>query len=209
MSPGTTTRRDGRLLRGIVAESSRLARAIDNILHLASIDAGTLRPDFDWCDPVALLRAAVADVDQALSPADRVTLSLSGGCYGRRPWDGDLAPCVRHQDLAHWRRRLRVFSRTAPGLSRTWSRGWAYGFVLWAALEAASAFASLSLRSASPCSAVTLLSRWRSWCSRAGTLALTDCHGVRWQRGPAAPSPIFFEAGPVPLHLWARTASPA
>ena len=25
-----------------------------------------------------------------------------------RPWDGDLAPCVRHQDLAHWRRRLRA-----------------------------------------------------------------------------------------------------
>jgi signal transduction histidine kinase len=66
-----------RLLRGIVAESSRLARAIDNILHLASIDAGTLRPEFDWCDPVALLRAVVADVDQALSPADRVTLGLS------------------------------------------------------------------------------------------------------------------------------------
>ena len=66
-----------RLLKGIVAESSRLARAIDNILHLASIDAGTVRPDFDWCDPAALLRAVVTDLDQALSPADRVTLSLS------------------------------------------------------------------------------------------------------------------------------------
>ena len=66
-----------RLLKGIVAESSRLARAVDNILHLASIDAGTLRPDFDWCDPAALLHAVIAEVDQALSPSDRVTLSLS------------------------------------------------------------------------------------------------------------------------------------
>ncbi len=66
-----------RLLKGIVAESSRLARAVDNILHLASIEAGTLRPDFDWCDPAALLHAVIAGVDQALSPSDRVTLSLS------------------------------------------------------------------------------------------------------------------------------------
>ena len=66
-----------RLLKGIVAESSRLARAVDNILHLASIDAGTLRPNFDWCDPAALLRAVIGEVDQALSPSDRVTLSLS------------------------------------------------------------------------------------------------------------------------------------
>ncbi len=66
-----------RLLKGIVAESSRLARAVDNILHLASIDAGTLRPNFDWCDPAALLRAVMGEVDQALSPSDRVTLSLS------------------------------------------------------------------------------------------------------------------------------------
>jgi signal transduction histidine kinase len=66
-----------RLLKGIVAESSRLARAVDNILHLASIEAGTLRPDFDWCDPAALLHAVIAEVDQGLSPSDRVTLSLS------------------------------------------------------------------------------------------------------------------------------------
>lgn len=66
-----------RLLKGIVAESSRLARAVDNILHLASIDAGTLRPDFHWCDPAALLRSVTGEVDQALSPSDRVTLSLS------------------------------------------------------------------------------------------------------------------------------------
>ncbi len=66
-----------RLLKGIVAESSRLARAVDNILHLASIDAGTMRPNFDWCDPVALLRAVMGEVDQALSPSDRVTLSFS------------------------------------------------------------------------------------------------------------------------------------
>jgi K+-sensing histidine kinase KdpD len=36
-----------------------------------------LMPNFDWCDPGALLRAVVGEVDQALSPSDRVTLSLS------------------------------------------------------------------------------------------------------------------------------------
>jgi His Kinase A (phospho-acceptor) domain/Histidine kinase-, DNA gyrase B-, and HSP90-like ATPase len=66
-----------RLLKAIVAESSRLARAVDNILHLASIEAGTLRPDFDWCEPAALLHTVIAGVDQALSPSDRVTLRLS------------------------------------------------------------------------------------------------------------------------------------
>lgn len=66
-----------RLLKGIVAESSRLARAVDNFLHLASIDAGTLRPDFDWCDPAVLLHAVVAEVDQTLFPSERVTLRLS------------------------------------------------------------------------------------------------------------------------------------
>ncbi len=42
---------ENRLLRGIVSESARLARTVDNILTLASISAWTLRPDFGHNPP--------------------------------------------------------------------------------------------------------------------------------------------------------------
>ncbi len=64
----------------IASESSRLVRAVDNILNLAAMGAGTLRPDFASCDPSAVLQAAVAAIDPELSPGDRldVTVALPG-----------------------------------------------------------------------------------------------------------------------------------
>jgi signal transduction histidine kinase len=56
-----------RLLAGIVDQSHRLARAIDNVLDLAAIQAGSLRPDFDWCDVAAVVRAAAAVVEAGFS----------------------------------------------------------------------------------------------------------------------------------------------
>jgi signal transduction histidine kinase len=80
---------EDRLLRGIVGESLRLARAVDNILLLASMSSGTLRPDFDWCEPSAVIRAAVAKVDDGLSPHGRVDVILEPsdiGAPARRLW---------------------------------------------------------------------------------------------------------------------------
>jgi signal transduction histidine kinase len=56
-----------RLLAGIVDQSHRLARAIDNVLDLAAMQAGSLRPDLDWCDVVEVVRAATATVESAFS----------------------------------------------------------------------------------------------------------------------------------------------
>jgi signal transduction histidine kinase len=55
-----------RLLSGIVNESQRLARVVDNVLSLALMCEGTLEPAFDWCDPIHLIQAAVDQVDPAL-----------------------------------------------------------------------------------------------------------------------------------------------
>jgi signal transduction histidine kinase len=55
-----------RLLSGIVNESQRLARVVDNVLSLALMTGGTLKPAFDWCDPFELISAAVDHVDPAL-----------------------------------------------------------------------------------------------------------------------------------------------
>jgi signal transduction histidine kinase len=65
-----------RLLRGIVEESQRLARAIDNVLDLAAMQSGSLRPDFAWCDPAALADAAVKAVCGVPLP---VTLAAADG----------------------------------------------------------------------------------------------------------------------------------
>jgi signal transduction histidine kinase len=64
-----------RLLSGIVNESQRLARVVDNVLSLALMTEGTLEPAFDWCDPIQLISAAVDQVDPALDLAYRVHIS--------------------------------------------------------------------------------------------------------------------------------------
>ena len=130
-------------MKGTVAESSRLARAVDNILHLASIEAGTLRPDFNWCDPAALLHAVIAGVDQALSPSGRVTLSLSfpdpsgpSGLIwadhvllGPRRWPmSSTTPCAttrpppawpwpRPSRMSSWSSRSSTTAEPCPGMS--------------------------------------------------------------------------------------------
>jgi signal transduction histidine kinase len=64
-----------RLLSGIVNESQRLARVVDNVLSLALMTGGTLEPAFDWCDPVQLISAAVDHVDPALELPYRVHIT--------------------------------------------------------------------------------------------------------------------------------------
>jgi signal transduction histidine kinase len=64
-----------RLLSGIVNESQRLARVVDNVLSLALLSEGTLEPDFDWCSPVQLVSAAVDHVDPALDLGYRVHIT--------------------------------------------------------------------------------------------------------------------------------------
>jgi signal transduction histidine kinase len=65
-----------RFLRGIVLESARLTRVVDNILNLASMSNGTLRPDFDWCDPAEVIRGAVAEVDWDLGPERHIDVTI-------------------------------------------------------------------------------------------------------------------------------------
>jgi K+-sensing histidine kinase KdpD len=64
-----------RLLSGIVNESQRLARVVDNVLSLALMTEGTLEPAFDWCDPAQLISAAIDQVDPALELPYRVRIS--------------------------------------------------------------------------------------------------------------------------------------
>jgi signal transduction histidine kinase len=71
-----TADEEQRLLAGIVDQSHRLARAIDNILDLAAIQAGALRPDYDWCNVGGVVRAAVAQVEAAF--AQHVEVGIDG-----------------------------------------------------------------------------------------------------------------------------------
>jgi signal transduction histidine kinase len=64
-----------RLLSGIVNESQRLARVVDNVLNLALMTEGTLAPVFDWCDPVQLISVAIDQVDPALDLPNRVHIT--------------------------------------------------------------------------------------------------------------------------------------
>ena len=64
-----------RLLSGILNESQRLARVVDNVLSLALMSEGTLEPTFDWCDPTQLLSAAVDHVDPALGLRNRMHIT--------------------------------------------------------------------------------------------------------------------------------------
>jgi signal transduction histidine kinase len=78
-----------RLLSGIVNESQRLARVVDNVLSLALMTEGTLEPVFDWCDPIQLIDAAVDQVDPALDLPYRLHIASD------LPDDGSHAHLIR------------------------------------------------------------------------------------------------------------------
>lgn len=76
--PGGAAPAPGRsVLQSMVAESGRLARAVDNVLDLASIDSAALRPDFAWCNPAAILEAAVTGIQPGLAGQDRIDATLA------------------------------------------------------------------------------------------------------------------------------------
>jgi hypothetical protein len=66
-----------RLRRGVVTDPVRFDRVVDNLAHLSALAERRLRPEFDWCDPVLLLRAALADVDGSLAAPRRVRLDVA------------------------------------------------------------------------------------------------------------------------------------
>jgi signal transduction histidine kinase len=66
-----------RLIATINNESVRLAQILDNVLCLSLLEAGRLEPSLDYCDPAALVRAAVNRVDPALRLGERIVVSVS------------------------------------------------------------------------------------------------------------------------------------
>lgn len=64
------------LLSGIVSESARLARVVENVLSLALMTDGSLQPDFDWCNLESILRAAIAHVEPGLGLMARMDVVI-------------------------------------------------------------------------------------------------------------------------------------
>ena len=63
----------GELAAGIVQESRRLARLVDQLLDLSRLEAGTAEPREDWCSLEEVIRAAAEDT----GAPDRVRLAIA------------------------------------------------------------------------------------------------------------------------------------
>jgi two-component system, OmpR family, sensor histidine kinase KdpD len=72
-SPALEDGERGELAAGIVHESRRLARLVDQLLDLSRLEAGAAEPREDWCSLLEVIRAAVEDT----GAPERVQLAIA------------------------------------------------------------------------------------------------------------------------------------
>ena len=75
MQPDVTWDRESqqRFLDRIAAESARLGRLVDDLLDFSAIESGTMRLQWDWCDILLVIEAAIA----CLPPASAASVELA------------------------------------------------------------------------------------------------------------------------------------
>jgi len=75
MQPDVTWDRESqqRFLDRIAAESARLGRLVDDLLDFSAIESGTMRLQWDWCDILLMVEAAIA----CLPPSSAASVELA------------------------------------------------------------------------------------------------------------------------------------
>jgi len=75
MQPDVTWDRESqqRFLDRIAAESARLGRLVDDLLDFSAIESGTMRLQWDWCDILLMVEAAIA----CLPPSSAASVELT------------------------------------------------------------------------------------------------------------------------------------
>jgi signal transduction histidine kinase len=75
LQPDVTWDRESqqRFLDRIAAESARLGRLVDDLLDFSAIESGTMRLQWDWCDILLVVEAAIA----CLPPGSAASVSLT------------------------------------------------------------------------------------------------------------------------------------